>query len=110
MFAATICRDSDLANSGDKSYFQSIRTMHSGHPCAKAHGRIMCWSNGSRQCPRDPECLGQWLAGRGKYEVRMERSPMFYDWKLVNVPIYRQFFQCIENAADWSMAEFASHP
>jgi hypothetical protein len=33
---------------------------------------------------------------------------MFRRVEMVNVPIYRQFFQCLENAADGVWAEFAS--
>ncbi len=31
MLANSICRDSYSANSADKGYFRSFRTMHSGH-------------------------------------------------------------------------------
>jgi len=50
-----------------------------------------------------------WEGGiRGNTGDRQNVPQCFDDWKLVNVPIYRQFFQCIENAADGVWAEFAS--
>ena len=64
MLENRFCRDPDSADSSDKGYFRSFRTMHSSHMLREGARPEIVRQHGSREYRRDPDCLRQELVGR----------------------------------------------